>query len=623
MCGLAGLVTAHDVELSSERVQRMMLKIRSRGPDSQGLWNEQGVYLGHNRLAIHDLSLDGHQPMQSECGDYVLVFNGEIYNFQQLKKQLQSYQCTYKSNSDTEVLLACLQHFGVNKTLMLVDGMFAFAYWSRNDNKLVIARDRIGEKPLYYRFAHGEFVFASELKAVVAGCLDRLKINDHAVNSFLKYGYIPGEQSIYSGVHKLLPGHKLSIDLHFPIKEPVIEPYFSFVNDYHQNYETDENPHVLEKLLIQSVDLRLSADVTVGAFLSGGIDSSLICAIAKQALGKNISAHTIGFMEPEFDESQYASDVAQYLGCEHHIHMLTQEEMLKIIPKMAETYSEPFADASQLPTYLLCQKTRQEAIVALSGDAGDELFGGYSRYHIVLKRWENIVKQPLLLRKMMRLISDASMHWLNHCNVLIDEKEKLRRALRYWSNDSLNSFYQDSISYDWQTEQQDNVRLSEDISLSEDITSLMKTDALQYLPDCILTKVDRASMAHSLEVRVPLLSNDIVDYSRTLAPEALMNKGKGKWPLRSLLYKYIPENIVERPKKGFAVPLKYWLAEQLRPWGESLLSDKSLQEELPYVDHRKYQQYWHQHLKQQFDWSGQLWNYFQLLNWLKTVDKGH
>jgi len=559
--------------------------------------------------------------MLSDCEKHSIVFNGEIYNYQLLKKHLANFQCNFKGKSDTEILLACLKYLGVDKTLTLIDGMFVFAYWNQATQQLVIARDRMGEKPLYFRHKNSELIFASELKALTAGTIDNLTINEEAVRGFLQFSYIPGVMSIYEGVSKLLPAHTLTFDLSSPEKAPKIAPYYTFTEVDKSVQAKDHNQDTLDELLKESIALRLAADVPVGAFLSGGIDSSLICAITKKALDKNIAAHTIGFHEPEFDESKYAKEVADYLGCEHHIHMLTQQEMLNIVPKMAETYSEPFADASQLPTYLLCQKTKEEVTVALSGDAGDELFGGYSRYHIALARWQKIAKQPASIRTTLRKVSDSTLPWLDHTNMLIGGKEKFRRALRYWSSNDLGSFYEDSVSYDWSLGGAGSKLPAKKLDVLNDIRYLMQVDALQYLPDCILTKVDRASMAHSLEVRVPLLSNDILNYSRQLSSDALVSKGKGKWPLRQLLYKYIPEKIIERPKRGFAVPLKHWLRDQLQPWGESLISDRRLSDEIPFVDHAKYLLYWQQHQTRQYDWSGQLWNYLQLLNWLKTVYK--
>jgi asparagine synthase (glutamine-hydrolysing) len=621
VCGIAGKFIFGDQRDPLTSLNAMLDKLHHRGPDSRGVWQNKQLFLGHTRLAIHDLSIDGHQPMISHCNNYALVFNGEIYNYQKLKQALSVNNISFKGESDTEVLLASLQHWGIDKTLKEIDGMFAFAFWSASDNKLIIARDRMGEKPLYWFIDESEFSFSSELKSLKAGLETALELSVDAVDLFLKFSYIPAPYSIYKNVSKLLPGHYISLDFSASPVTPVANQYYSITDVTSDITSPIGLNEKLEDILIESIDERLSADVPLGAFLSGGIDSSLVCALAKTALNKDISTFTIGFNEKDYDESIYATDVAKHLQCQNHVEIVTQQDMLDLVPKMASIYSEPFADSSQLPTYLLCEKTRNSVTVALSGDGGDELFGGYSRYQRVLSRWSNIEKIPHFLRSSTGKVSSLLEAPLNNMNSYIHNKEKVRRSLRYSSAQDIKQFYCDSISYDWQN----NVEITSlpmgKLSPQNDLRFLMKMDSLQYLPDDILVKVDRASMAHSLEVRVPLLANKVLDYSARLHSSLLVKNGAAKWPLREILYKYVPKNLIERPKKGFAVPIKTWLKEALRPWAESLLDNIDLQDPLVNVNHEKYHRYWHQHINGQYDWSSQLWNYLQLLSWIDTVHK--
>ncbi|WP_286263313.1 asparagine synthase (glutamine-hydrolyzing) [Thalassotalea atypica] len=621
MCGIAGIFSNTSMERQSLRLSSMLSCLEHRGPDSQGQWNNGSLFFGHTRLAIHDLSIEGHQPMLSPEKTHTLVFNGEIYNYHELKQQLSSLKLTFRGDSDTEVLLACLVHWGVEKTLESIDGMFAFAYWSAANNQLFLARDRVGEKPLYWMRREHELVFASEMQAIVASQDRPLDISTDAVNQFLRFSYIPAPYSIYSDVQKLLPGHLLKFDLSQPHFKPESIYYDQKVRIEKDIDCRETASNTLERLLIKSIDERLDADVPVGAFLSGGIDSSLVCALGQKALGRDIDTFTIGFNEKSFDESNFASDVAKHLGCRNHIEIITQQDMLDVVPNMAATYSEPFADSSQLPTYILCKKTRDAVTVALSGDGGDELFGGYSRYQKTLSRWQAVKQKPTIVASCASALSKTFDQTLAMSDHFVGSKEKLRRALRYYGASSLRQLYIDSISFDWQKSACNNHTPALNLVGQDDLNYLMDFDRLQYLPDDILTKVDRASMAHSLEVRVPLLSKDILNFSSRLQPELLSHNQKTKWPLREVLYKYIPQDLIERPKRGFAVPVGQWLRQALKPWAESLINDQHAKDYLPYVDHERYEHYWRQHQRELFDWSGQLWNYIQLLSWVNTVHR--
>lgn len=621
MCGLAGFFS--DCSQGTEALQllAMLDKIKHRGPDDLGVWDNGKLYLGHTRLSIHDLSQAGHQPMKSECQKHLLVFNGEIYNYHQLKSELKYLNLKFQGDSDTEVLLACLKNWGVEKTLTKIDGMFAFSYWNAETNDLFLARDRMGEKPLYWFHNNNQLAFASELNSLVVGINQPLEISTLSVDLFLKFSYIPAPHSIYDHIYKLLPGHFGKFNLNDLSQSISIVQYFS-PNVVDRDLRCEKTAtNTLEDLLLNSIDERLAADVSVGAFLSGGIDSSLVCALAKNGLDKDIDTFTIGFNETEFDESVFAKDVAKHLNCRNHVEIIEQQDMLDVIPLMASVYSEPFADASQLPTYLLCQKTKSSVTVALSGDGGDELFGGYTRYHKTINRWQQIKKLPKTVKNSALYTSQWWDSALGEMDFFIKRKEQIRRVIRYGSAKNLRQFYQDSLSYDWQKELSLTDLPSHNLAINDDLTYLMHFDALQYLPDDILTKIDRASMAHSLEVRVPLLANSILDFSAQLHSSLLVKEGTTKWPLRKVLYKYVPEKLVERPKKGFAVPLKSWLREDLRPWAESLLSNHLLKEAIPHVNHKKYYLYWQQHQQGKYDWSGQLWNYLQLLSWLHSVHK--
>ncbi len=619
MCGIAGGYFPSTNSFSIEQLNKMLAVIETRGPDDRGTWTEGNLFFGHNRLSIHDLSNAGHQPMVSDDGQCVLIFNGEIYNYLALRHEIERQGHTFKSDCDTEVLLAALVSWGVDRTLSEADGMFAFVFWSKKTNHLVLARDRMGEKPLYWGLINGDLVFASELKSIQALYGSTLAIDTGALDLFLQFSYIPAPYSIYENISKVLPGHYLCFDLNRSQLEPESVQYWQFQRQPNSDLSESDAVRILEDTLANVLDMQLAADVPVGIFLSGGIDSSLVTAMISQNLGVDVSTFSIGFEHPDYDESGFAKNVAQHLGTNHHEHIFLEADMLDLVPKMAAVYSEPFADSSQIPTYLLCQMAKQEVTVALSGDAADELFFGYSRYQKTLQRWQIVKRLPGWSRRAIAPLSKLTECYAHKLPLQTKWTEALRRGLRYSSASDFQAFYRDAISFDWNVSQAHSCYFDrENTSALSPSLILMDIDSHHYLPDDILDKVDRASMAHSLEVRVPYLSKPMLDFAQQLDMPLLLKRGNGKWLLRQLLYKYVPQALIDRPKQGFGVPMKIWLKGAIKEWAEELIHS-DLVERIPSVDHQKYRRYWLQHQNGDYDWSGQLWNYLQLLNWLKSV----
>lgn len=619
MCGIAGGYFRSIDGFSVEQLDKMLAAIDTRGPDDRGTWTEGNLFFGHNRLSIHDLSNAGHQPMVSDDGQCVLIFNGEIYNYLALRHELERQGLTFKSDSDTEVLLSALVTWGVDRTLTEADGMFAFVFWDKETKQLVLARDRMGEKPLYWGQIKGDLVFASELKSIQAVYGSTLAIDTGALDLFLQFSYIPAPYSIYENISKVLPGHYLCFDLSRSQLEPESVQYWQFQRQPNASLSESDAVNELEDTLANVLDMQLAADVPVGTFLSGGIDSSLVTAMISRNLGVDVSTFSIGFEHPDYDESGFAKNVARHLGTNHHEHIFSEADMLDLVPKMAAVYSEPFADSSQIPTYLLCQMARQKVTVALSGDAADELFFGYSRYQKTLRRWQKVKHVPRWFRQAITPLSRLTESCAHRLPIQTKWAEALRRGLRYSSARDFRTFYRDAISFDWNVSQAHTCYFERaNASALSPSFMLMDIDSHHYLPEDILVKVDRASMAHSLEVRVPYLAKPMLDFAQQLDMPLLLNQNKGKWLLRKLLYKYVPQALIERPKQGFGVPMKIWLKGAIREWAEELIHS-DLVERVPAVDHEKYRRYWLQHQKGDYDWSGQLWNYLQLLNWLRSV----
>lgn len=616
--------------------------IARRGPNAEGHWldAERGVALGHRRLAIIDLSPAGQQPMTSADGRYVIVFNGEIYNFQDIRAQLDSVGAAHawRGHSDTEVLLTALTAWGLDRTLAAIGGMFAFALWDRQLGHLTLARDRMGEKPLYFCWAGSgddrSLLFGSELSALRMHRLFKGDINPEAVALLLRYLHIPEPHSIYRSVAKLMPGTTVTFA---PDGTPTTRVYWDTLTEYEAAATTgrfagdhDAVVDALEVALGAAVARQSVADVPLGAFLSGGVDSSAITALMQAGSSRPIKSFSVGFTEAAYDESPHSRAVAKHLGTDHHELIVSPEAAQAVIPNMPSIYSEPFADSSQIPTFLVAQMARTEVTVALSGDAGDELFAGYNRHVHGHNSWPKLARIPAPLRQlagqMMTGISpatwDASLGRLlaGKVKMLGDKLHKSAGALSARDGDAL---YATLISINQQPDrylrQAGSSDGFEDRSLGAIaglplVDRMMAKDAVHYLPGDILTKVDRAAMAVSLETRVPMLDVDVMRLAWSLPPEMKLHDGVTKWPLRQLLYRHVPKALIERPKQGFGVPIDRWLRGPLRPWAESLLNDPAHPLD-DFFDRAEVTGLWTRHVSGRENNQHQLWPVLMFQAW--------
>lgn len=669
MCGLAGFI--QPASLSPEGhaesvIQRMTAAISHRGPDSAGFWAEEGaeVVLGHRRLSILDLSPAGHQPMHSTCKRYVISFNGEIYNFETLRSEVRGArgeENQWRGHSDTEVLLAAFSLWGVEETLKRAVGMFAIALWDRKEQTLTLARDRFGEKPLYYGFAQGESVdegavtgrgpllFGSELKALMAHPEWQGTLASEALEGYLRFGCVGGEASIFQGVAKLPPGSLLQISLDdvqagklsVPITWWSAEQAARDAMQAGRIEDPEAAVSAVESALGRSVRSRMLADVPLGAFLSGGIDSSLIVALMQQQAERPVRTFSVGFDDARYDESQHAEAVAAHLGTEHMTLNATSQMALDLVPQLPELYDEPFADASQLPTTLVSRLTREHVTVALSGDAGDELFGGYNRHLWVPRIWHKLRRLPLPARRALAVFIraipshryDQLMQWggrlLPSQLRLRTFGEKLHKLAAVLASPGERALFAGVTAMNHQPAAllagQGPVRAPDALfpALQQftGVEWMLLMDTLHYMVDDVLVKVDRASMASSLEVRVPFLDPEVFHTAWRIPAEIKLRDGQGKWVLRQLLYRHVPRELIERPKMGFAVPLDAWLRGPLREWAEDLLSTASLAE-LPRLDGHQVRKLWQAHLKGQGHHAQQLWAVLQLLAWQRRWKPG-
>jgi asparagine synthase (glutamine-hydrolysing) len=642
MCGIVGAFGP--AASATSWLEQACKALRHRGPDDEGIWYDPlaGVALGHTRLAIQDLSEAGRQPMSSACGRYQLIFNGEIYNHLELRRGLGQH--SWRGHSDTETLVACIAEHGIERTLRTAVGMFALAVFDAAQRRLILARDRLGEKPLYYGYAGGSLVFASELKALrsVPGfdnTLDRA-----ALELYLRRSYVPTPLSIYAAIRKLPCGSWIELTAEHIAARVLPEPsvYWSALEvalaGEREPLAIDEPEALvmLEGVLGQAVRGQMLADVPLGAFLSGGIDSSTIVALMQAHSMMPIRTFSIGFEDEGYNEAAQARVVAQHLGTEHTELTLQARDALKLVPRMPLVYDEPFADSSQLPTFLIAQLARQHVTVALSGDGGDELFGGYNRYFLGARTWPRLSRLPLRLRRMLggaiHALSTASWDRLatiaRPLTPLRYQVEtagyKLHKVADVVASRDAREFYARLTSQRWQQP----VALAPvpgDLSatplwpsLSSLAHQMMLLDAITYLPDDILVKVDRAAMAVSLETRVPMLDHRVFEFAWRLPLHLKVRAGKGKWLLRRLLHRYVPARLVERPKMGFAVPLDRWLRTELRDWGENLLAEARLRHE-GYFDAVRVRALWSDHLSGRHDRQFQLWNILMFQAWLETA----
>lgn len=638
MCGIAGIVTWRPSQALAPELKRMTDPITHRGPDDWGAWtdDEAGVGLGQRRLSIIDLSPQGHQPMPSASGRWVMSYNGEIYNFAELRSTLEraGQAPVWRGHSDTEVLLACVEAWGLEVTLRKAVGMFAISIWDRHRKVLTLARDRMGEKPLYYGRVGDRVLFGSELKALTAVAGGALEIDREAVSEFLRFAYLPAPHSIWKGVRKLPPGHWLELAC-MQDADQAPRPFWQLGGKGHEELSsrlakaTDgEIVDEVQSRLTEAIRLQMVADVPLGAFLSGGVDSSTVVALMQKLSSRPVRTFTIGFDQPEFNEAPFAKEVARHLGTDHTELYVTAKDAEQLIPRLPCIYDEPFADSSQIPTTLVSHLTKQHVTVSLSGDGGDELFAGYPRYALTANLWRKVNWLPMPLRQAASAVLGAPSAgaWDKVLSVLPASKRqsingrRMHRLSQLLVTRSLGEMYVRLMSQ-WQPE--DNLVLglpprTFSIDHWDDMLRPMEAmrrwDVGQYLPDDLLVKVDRASMNASLEARAPLLDHRVVELAFAMPSHALLRGGVGKWALRQVLYRYVPRELIERPKTGFSVPLAAWLRGPLRAWAEELLSESSLRQ-CDLLDPKPVRALWMEHLSGRFDRSSYLWSVLMLQAW--------
>lgn len=646
MCGIAGLMTlsAAKAEIDLASIARGMADtLEHRGPDDAGVWfDRSGVALAHRRLAILDLTPAGHQPMLSPSGRFVLIFNGEIYNHLELRTVIEkSEDIIWRGHSDTETLLACFEFWGVEKTLGKSVGMFALALWDRRDYTLTLARDRFGEKPLYYGWQGQTFLFASELKALAIYPGWQGEVDREALAMQMRYGYVPLPYSIWRNVYKLLPGSYLVLPMRTSSLADMPGPSFywrarDIVNDeFRVDLDDRRATDELEAVIRRSIEGQAIADVPLGAFLSGGVDSSAVVALMQSQSERAVRTFTIGFTEKDYNEAEYARAVANHLGTEHTELYVTPADVMAVVPRLAQMYDEPFADVSQLPTHLVSSLARQHVTVSLSGDGGDELFGGYNRYFLGRSLWHRMRGIPVGLRRWAsRCVTSISPSCWDSLGRLLpyrlkqpmfgDRAHKLASLL---TATSMEDIYTWLVSYERHPEKLVVMNGEKShgvgtwaelemraLSCRDSSERMMFNDLVGYLTDDILCKVDRAAMAASLEVRVPFLDHRIAEYAWQLPLRMKIRDGQSKWLLRQVLYRYVPRNLIERPKQGFGVPIDSWLRGPLRDWAENLLNTSRLRQE-GYIDADQVQYKWQEHLSGRRNWQYWLWNILMFQAW--------
>ncbi len=649
MCGLSGYLAPGASASPFETVLRDMSDaLLHRGPDDGGIWfdAESGIGLSHRRLAIVDLSSAGAQPMVSPSGQFVIAYNGEIYNHLELRERLEregvSHQ--WRGHSDTESLLVAIEAWGLDRALKECVGMFALALWCRQSRRLTLARDRMGEKPLYYGWVgkgpNASLVFGSELKALRRHPQFDAEIDRSALAIYMQYAYVPAPRSIFAGISKVLPGHMVTFDAEN--RSGRTDRYWSVVDAAEQGLKAPlDLPEIemidsLETVLDRAVRDQMVSDVPLGAFLSGGIDSSTIVALMQKASSQPVKTFTMGFASEGFDEAPHARAVARHLGTDHTELYVSGQDALDVIPRLPHIYDEPFADSSQIPTVLVSQLARTAVTVSLSGDAGDELFAGYNRYSLTDSLWGKIARAPLPMRSLAasgiralppqgwnslgRRVSSILPQALRRPNL----GDLLHKGAGVMTAPSRDALYEHLISH-WQANELP-LAYSADAAVETPIPQaisgidrMMLKDMLGYLPGDILTKVDRASMALSLESRVPFLDHRVVEFAWRVPLAFKLRDGQGKWLLRQVLYRHVPRDLIERPKAGFAIPLDQWLRGPLRDWAEHLLDPERLRRQ-GYFDVAVITRKWNEHLSGRRNWSAQLWIVLMFEAWLDELD---
>lgn len=649
MCGLTGFI-ALEGRLQSEHrqvIESMTDAISHRGPDRDGYWSdaEAGIYLGHRRLSIIDLSSAGDQPMASASGRYVIAFNGEIYNHQDLREALMKRGAApeWRGGSDTETLLACLDAFGIRETLEVSEGMFAFAAWDRSERRLILARDRFGEKPLYYGFAGNVFLFGSELKALMQHPAWQGKLDGNVLEDYLRFGCVGGSECIFQEIEKLPPACSLTLSAYDVAHRDCPSPsqWWSAADAAAEAMKDptgsrSESVNLVEDSLGTSIKRRMVSDVPLGAFLSGGVDSSLITALMQQRSSQPVKTFSVGFDDARYDESHHAAAVADYLGTEHTTLMASSKMALDLVPRLPEMYDEPFADSSQLPTALICSLIREHVTVALSGDGGDELFGGYNRHVWVPKLWRKLRYLPHPARRVMARMLKAQSpsqydRWFLGAGRAVPSRFRVRtfgekiHKLAYALDSaterevfnsvaSMNPYAHEFLNSP--NDPQGRAGDSLDAALCEfrGAEWMLLLDTLRYMVDDVLVKVDRASMASSLEVRVPFLDSSLFRTAWRIPVREKMRGGQNKSILRDLLYRHVPRTLIDRPKMGFAIPLDQWLRGPLREWCDDLLSPESVVD-LPMLNQGAIAWRWQEHQAGNGNHAQALWSVLQLLAW--------
>jgi asparagine synthase (glutamine-hydrolysing) len=642
MCGIAGYwQTKRRPEDSLELLNQMGATLTHRGPDDSGTFHDgvAGIGLAFRRLSIIDLSPEGHQPMFSASGRYVIIFNGEVYNFEEIRAELGVRP--WRGHSDTEVMLAAFERWGVESSVKRFVGMFALALWDRQERKLHLVRDRLGIKPLYYGHVAGDFVFASELKAVRQYPGFEANIDRDSLALYLRHNYVPSPHCIFSGLYKLPPGSILTLDSAEAI--PCIDRFWSGRGVARAGLASplllDDAQAIdqLHNLLMKAIGLRMISDVPLGAFLSGGIDSSTVVALMQAQSSRPVKTFTIGFHEDGYNEATHAKQVAAQLGTDHTELYLTPKDALDVVPLLPSMYDEPFSDSSQIPTYLVSKLARSKVTVSLSGDGGDELFGGYNRYLLTKRIWKTVRRFPKFSRKTL----SKSLHSVSPAQIdrvfklfrpflpprlrQATPGDKVHKIADFLSSESPEALYFRALSH-WENPTEIVPYSHEPNTILEGITEcsgssnieevMMLTDLLNYLPDDILTKVDRASMAVSLEARVPLLDHRVVEFAWKLPLHFKIRKGCSKWILRQILYKYVPAELLERPKMGFGVPIDSWLRGPLREWAEDLLSLRNL-EQHGLLNAHPIRLIWQEHLSGVRNWQYLLWDILAFQDWFR------
>lgn len=654
MCGIAGYIS--DEKFDSNIAMQMCDKIKSRGPDDFGIWTDYncGIHLTHRRLSILDLSEAGSQPMISKSGRYVIAYNGEIYNHMYLRKEIEKKSfnpISWRGFSDTETLLQSIEFWGLFETLKKAVGMFAFTIWDRKEKHLYLVRDRIGEKPLYYGFSKNVFLFASELKSIKVHPAFNSELDINSIGLQQQFGYVPSPHTIYKNINKLDPGTILKIDFQNGFKKAInsIEKtkYWSIKNSIIKGKNnpflgnSNEAAKKLDSLLTNSIKQQMISDVSLGAFLSGGIDSSAVVALMQAQSTSPIKTFTLGFNERVYDESVHAKKIANHFGTDHHEIILSSNDVLSSIPSISSIYDEPFSDSSQIPTYLISKFAKNYVTVSLSGDGGDEIFGGYNRYLFVEKFWHSISFLPLssrkIIKKILKRIPNYNIEkFISLFQFLLSKKfknynivDKIQKILNILDSSNINELYMRLISH-WTPEQLlinknliNKNEILKNFSCDLDLNhteKIMAIDSMIYLPDDILVKTDRASMSVSLENRSPFLDYRIFEYSWSLPKEMKIYKGKTKWILREVLKNYLPIDLIERPKMGFGLPLDIWLRTSLRDWAEELLNENKLKNQC-FFDVKYVRKKWSEHISGEKNWHNHIWNILMFQSWYEKNHK--